>query len=179
MYITDFRVPGPEGRARRNLYSPAYRSRDCAVPGRYEARECRAGISGESQESTFCLGRTVGGCSFGTPSIPASILDVGLWLRYPLGRFGSLSDRANSFGHPTTEFFYAWLLPAGLALFFFSCLERTLTPPVASEPEDARAIWCAFLGLNVAYGLFFLWERLPMEQSPSISSWVGLPLPFS
>ena len=179
MYITDFRVPGPEGRGGGEISIRQLTDRAIA-PFRADTSDANvaAGISGDSQESTF-VWRTVWWL-FIWNAVHSS-LNTTLWgfgYGYPLGDLAPYL--AGEFIRtPHNEFFYAlgytgWI---GVILFFLFAAEiLRLLWQVNRKTHEPFGVpfWVAMM----AYALFFPLGETPYGAIPFylIVGWIAAPV---
>jgi hypothetical protein len=179
MYITNFNVPGPEGRGGGDISIRQLTDRAIA-PFRADTSDARAaaGIGAESQESTF-VWRTV--WWFLIWDSVHSTLNTTIWgfgYGYPLGDLAPYL--AGEFIRtPHNQFFYAlgytgWI---GVVLFFAFIIEiLRLLRKVHRLTNDPFGIsfWIAMM----AYGMFFPLGETPYGAIPFylILGWLVSPL---
>ena len=179
MYITDFRVPGPEGRGGGEISIRQLTDRAIA-PFRADTSDANvaAGISGESQESTF-VWRTVWWL-FIWNAVHSSLNTMmwGFGYGYPLGDLAPYLT-GEFIRTPHNEFFYAlgytgWI---GVILFFlFGAELLRLLWRVNRKTHEPFGVpfWVSMM----AYGLFFPLGETPYGAIPFylIVGWIAAPV---
>jgi len=179
MYITDFSMPGPEGRGGGEISIRQLTDRALA-PFRADTSDANvaAGVGADSQESTF-VWRTVWWL-FIWNSVHSS-LNTTVWgfgYGYPLGDLAPYLA-GDFIRTPHNEFFYALGYTGWIGVILFSLLQREILRLLWRVNRKTRdPLGVPFWAAMMTYGMFFPLGETPYGAVPFylILGWLVSPL---